>query len=271
MKNITIIADDLGLMPEISNGILKCAQDGLIDGAAFLINAPGTEHALGLLPKMQNIEIGLHLGIVEGYSLTRKNSILDAHRYFPDSPCLYLNWKRFAKDYLKGKIHLRELAEEFDAQMKLFTQIVGPIPFVNGTQHLHMLPGIFPIVLDLCQKYHIPKIRLSNVGFSELLFSRKKVLGSMMMNFCALKAEAEMKKKGVASIGKTYGVTMSGDIGHTFMDFVVKESKKGPIELVVHPGFDCPKLRETLPENYAHFNWDKEFQALEYLKEAHHD
>lgn len=266
MKNITIIADDLGLVPEISEGIAYCAENGLIDGAAFLVNAPGTEHALNLLPRLHNIEIGLHLGIVEGYSLTRRASILDAHRYFPEAPCLYQNWKKFSKDYVKGRIHLRELAEEFDAQMTFFRKNVGPIHFLNGTQHLHMLPGIFQIVLDLCQKHHVPKIRLSSVSVSELWFSKKKLLGSMMMNVCQMTSDTALKKRGIQSIGKTYGVTCSGDTSKEFMDFVVKESQKKHIELVIHPGKDSPDLRNNLPENYANFNWEKELASLEYLK-----
>jgi predicted glycoside hydrolase/deacetylase ChbG (UPF0249 family) len=267
MKNITIIADDLGLMPQISNGILKCAQDGLIDGAAFLVNAPGTAHALSLLPQMKNVEIGLHLGIVEGYSLTRRHSILDAHRYFPDAPCLYLNWKVFSKAYFQGKIKLRELSEEFDAQADFFVKNIGPIPFLNGTQHLHMFPGIFPIMLDLCRKYQIPKIRISSVGIAEMLFSRKKILGSLMMNYCQLGSEKELNSKGIHSIGKTYGVTISGDMGHEFMDFVIKESVKKPIELVMHPGYNDNGLKQISQENYGHFDWEKEMASLYYLKE----
>jgi chitin disaccharide deacetylase len=267
MKNITIIADDLGLVPEISEAIAYCAEKGLIDGAAFLVNTPGTQHALGLLPRLKNIEVGLHLGIVEGYSLTRRASIIDAHRYFPDGPCLYQNWKKFSKDYVQGKIHLRELAEEFDAQMTFFKKNIGPIPFLNGTQHLHMLPGIFQIVLELCQKHNVPKIRVSSVGFSELMFSKKKLLGSVMMNVCQITADSSLKKRGIQSIGKTYGVTCSGDTSTEFMDFVIRESKKKPIELVIHPGYDSPDLRNNLPENYGTFNWEKELASLEYLKE----
>lgn len=266
MKNITVIADDLGLAPEISEGIAYCAENGLIDGAAFLVNAPGTEHALSLMPKLKGIEVGLHLGIVEGYSLTRRSSLLDAHQYFPDRPCLYLNWKRFASDYVKGKIHLRELAEEFDAQMKFFTNHIGPIPFLNGTQHLHMLPGIFPIVLDLCQKYGVPKIRTSTVSFRETLYTRKKILGGFFMNSCGVNTDSQLKKRNIESMGKTYGISTSGNIGKEFIDFVVRESKTKNIELVMHPGRDCPELKNLIPENYANFNWEKELQSLEYLK-----
>lgn len=266
MKNITVIADDLGLAPEISSGIAHCAESGLIDGAALLVNAPGTEHALSLLPKLKKIEIGLHLGIVEGYSLTRRSSLLNAHQYFPGKPCLYQSWKKFSTDYLKGRIHLRELAEEFDAQMKFFTKNVGPIPFLNGTQHLHMLPGILPMVLDLCQKYHIPKVRVSSVGFTEILHHPKKVVGSVLMNFCRLSADAQLKKRGLSQLGKTYGITASGNIGKEFIDFVVKESKTKQIELVVHPGRDCPDMRSHMPETYADFNWEREIESLEYLK-----
>ena len=108
---------------------------------------------------------------------------------------------------------------------------------------------------------------MSSVSFAELIHSRKKVLGSLMMNVCQITAEAAMKKVGMQSIGKTYGVTCSGDTSTDFMDFVLKESKKKHIELVIHPGYDSPELRTSLAENYSSFNWEKELASLQYLKE----
>ena len=269
MKNgLYITADDLGLSQPVSDGIIYCGERNLIHGAALLVNCPGTHYALNALPKLKSIEVGLHLGLVEGYSLTKNKSLLDRKAYFQaDRACLYLNWKRFAKDYLSLKISRQELREEFEAQIEYFKKNVGPIPFLNGTQHLHILPGIIEIVLELCEKHHIPKIRHSDVTLSEMKFTQKKLFGASMIKASSAYTGIRLKLSKIQSMGETYGITISGQTDKSFMDFVLAESRSKSIELVMHPGYDDENLRSLIPENYSQFDWVKELESLVYLKE----
>lgn len=269
MKNLTIIADDLGLTQEISDGIIYCAKEDLIDGAAVLVNAPASEYVFSKLDELETIELGLHLSLVEGYSLSGGQSLLEKEEYFPGRPCLRLNWKKFAKDFLTGKISRKELRDEFEAQVELYKKKVGTIQFLNSTQHLHILPGINDIVFKLCKDHGIRRIRTPNVTVAEMRFTKEKLFGGAMIKSCAVMNDALTQMAGLESLGTTYGITISGQTDEAFVDFML--AQPGRKEFVIHPGYDCPELKASLPENYAHFDWEKELRALEYLKERRDD
>lgn len=264
MKTVTVIADDFGLASGINRGIVDCAKEGLIQGTAMLMNAPATEEALSLLPQLNKVQVGLHLSIVEGFCLSRKASLQSEDEYFPGAPCLHLNWKRFIKLFLSGKIDLKDLEEEFEAQASAFVKKIGPIPFLNGTQHLHMLPGVLPLVLDLCRRYKIPRMRVTRVSMAEMMFTRKRALGAAFLDVCHALDRGQLK--GIEDFGTTYGVTMTGDMDERFMDFVVERSRREKIELVAHPGYNDEEFRKMSRENYQHMNWEKELNSLRYLK-----
>ena len=71
-------------------------------------------------------------------------------------------------------------------------------------------------------------------------------------------------------MGQTFGITVSGQTDSKFIDFLLSQSSKNPIELVIHPGFENEELKAMLPENYAHFDWPKELESLRYLKGIQH-
>jgi predicted glycoside hydrolase/deacetylase ChbG (UPF0249 family) len=264
----TITADDFGLEKAINEGIIYCAQEGLIQRVSLLLNAPGTEEAIEKIPLLKNIEVGLHLGIVEGYSLSGKKSLINDVSYFPgELACLFPSWKEFASHYLTGKIDRSELRQEFEMQILHFIKRIGPIPFINSTQHLHMLPGIFEILLELCEKYSIPQIRCSRIGLSELKFMKQKVLSGLMLNACWPNVFLRIASRQIHSMGKTYGISCSGQINERFVDFIFHESTNEQIELIMHPGYHSQQMKHWLPESYGHFDWEKEIRSLIYLKD----
>jgi chitin disaccharide deacetylase len=261
-RNLFITADDFGLSREISEGIIMCAKEDLIDATALLVNAPDSDFAIAHLSELAQVEVGLHLSLVEGYSLTGNKSLLSQHSYFQGKPCLHANWKKFLKLYSTNRISLNELEEELEAQIERFHALVGEIPFLNSTQHLHVLPRVSNLIQKICKRHQIKKLRSPSVSLKEMNFTKKKIAGGLFLNSCS-----GLSKNGIKSLGKTYGISISGQIDEGFMEFVVKESRSKKIELVMHPGFDCKSLRNQIPENYEGFDWEKEIRSLRFLKE----
>jgi predicted glycoside hydrolase/deacetylase ChbG (UPF0249 family) len=55
---------------------------------------------------------------------------------------------------------MEELAEELKLQVQRFLSFFPDIPFANGTQHLHLLPGVRNLIIDLAKKYGIRALRV---------------------------------------------------------------------------------------------------------------
>ena len=67
---------------------------------------------------------------------------------------------QFAQKYFPGKIILKEVAHELEAQVrKVFAAGVNP-SHMDSHQHLHMLPDALDITIKLGRKYGISAIRV---------------------------------------------------------------------------------------------------------------
>jgi predicted glycoside hydrolase/deacetylase ChbG (UPF0249 family) len=258
-KFLIVTADDLGLSQEINHGILTAHREGIVTSAALLVNAPATAHALELINQVPKLEIGLHLAIVESLCLSEGNSIQSPRRYFNNQPCLHENWKSFLWPYLRGSLNLDELEAEMRLQIEKFLHKVGKIPFLNATQHLHLLPGVAERVAKLCQEYNISAIRNVTQTPPANTLSLRLVQNQLLM---LLGRKLKGKFLSLKSPQHFLGFPECGQLNEQSLKRILVEVPIGCSELMTHPGFDCPQLRQELPENYNQFFWHSELEAL---------
>jgi len=267
MKSIIITADDLGLDTNINKGIAEAYQNGIVTCAALLMNAPATDEGIAIALGNPGLEVGIHLSIVEGYSLRNVvSTITGKNAYFDNAICLKRNWIEFIKCYLKGSIDLKELEEEFELQIAKFKMNFKSIPFLNSTQHLHLLPGIWKIVLKLCKRHHINYIRLPQLTFPDRLWLNRKVL--FLFPFLVLGSYCRfyLKSTAIQSTDHVVGMQFSGNINTDRMKFILSNLKDGISEIILHPGYSSTYLLEKLPDSYAGFDWESELLAATSLK-----
>ena len=262
---LVVTADDFGLSPLINRGIVQAHRAGIVTATALLVNAPATDEAVELAAQTPGLQIGLHLGIVEGYALTAAHSsITDSLPYFGDGRiCLHRHWRPFLRRYMAGKIRFSDLEAEFETQIQRFHQLfpsVDAIPFLNSTQHLHILPGISGIVIRLCKKYRIKNLRVPHRLIHEpATFSRRvlslpySVLGSLFACKC--------RAAGIGHADYFAGFLRCGHQDEKSLRAIIARVPDGTTELMLHPGFDDDALRGSLPWAYADFDWLSELTA----------
>lgn len=150
-KNIVLCADDFGLNPGISQGILRLVRSQRLSAVSCMTGFPAFEHyATELVPFKNQIQTGLHFNLTEGHLLSK-----------PERPCFTLN-------NLIIKTHLRLLkpsliAKELHAQLDHYIQVMGDLPdFIDGHQHVHQFPQIRQVLLRVYEqrlKHHGTFIR----------------------------------------------------------------------------------------------------------------
>ena len=138
---LAVCADDFGLTPAISRGIAQLAQLGRLTAISCLTNG---QHWPGSAPMLTDLPIGvdrgLHFNLTEGVPLSE-----ELRRRWPRLPALH---GLILRAHL-GRLPLREIACEWRAQFRAFSEQVGAPPrFVDGHQHVHHLPGIREVVLE---------------------------------------------------------------------------------------------------------------------------
>lgn len=139
IKNINLCADDFGLSAGISRGILKLVHHQRLSAVSCMVNKPAfDEYAEQLLNYRKQVQIGLHFNLTDGPLCT-------------GHPGFRLNTLLF-KSHL-GLLDRHSLTTEFILQLQSFVQTFGFLPdFIDGHQHVHQLPQVRSIILELYPK-----------------------------------------------------------------------------------------------------------------------
>ena len=248
---LKIIADDLGLHKSVNDGIIFLLKEGKIDGTSLMANGEAFEDAVEQCIDARLSNIGVHLNLVEQVSVISGKPLLKNHRIF------------FVK-YILGFIPKNIIREELKAQVeKVIRAGIRPV-FLNGNQHLHLLPGIIDIVIDLAKKYEIPYIRIVNEPVNLLSGKLLRKLQLLSLNFLSVKAKKKIQKAGLQCNDYFIGFVSAGSLSHSDIKFAEKLVAQYPdkiIELGCHPGYETEEFKNKY-FHWGNYNWQDEFELL---------
>ena len=153
---LAVCADDFGLSPGISAGIARLATAGRLTAVSCLTNGPHWRTGAALLNGLPaTVDVGLHLNFSEGRPLSPQLAKLWPQ--FPSLPSL------IARAHL-GMLPRGALRNEVHAQLAAFSRARGrPPAFIDGHQHVHHLPVLRGIILDMAEHVQ-PLPALRNTG-----------------------------------------------------------------------------------------------------------
>lgn len=229
MPRLVLCADDFGLSSEISRVIVRLAEDAKINAISCMAACPGwVEDSALLLALPPTIEIGLHL------TLTGETPLTAMPRFAPAGRLPHVD--RVIRDATLRRLPLDEIACEIAAQFESFTTMLGRAPaFVDGHQHVHVLPGIRDIVIAETAR-SAPGAWLRNcadsVGAIAARPFRAKAIGNALHSFGLKRAAAKAGLSCNDSFGGHYD--FNSDYNEIFPNFL---KRPGAAHLVMcHPG-----------------------------------
>lgn len=157
-RYLIVTADDYGIGPATSQGILDLAIHGRISATVLLVNSPFAAAAVKAWRQAGNPrELGWHpcLTLDEPVlSATRVPSLVDdLGRFWPLG--------RFLKRLYAGRVKAEEIAAELRAQLHRFHDLLGFSPrVVNSHHHIQVFPPVGAILCDLLDRTRpLPYIR----------------------------------------------------------------------------------------------------------------
>ncbi len=133
-RRIRLIADDYGLAPGVSTGILNLLDRGRLTGTSCMTGfAEWADEAARIRPMRGRVLIGLHLTLTDQLAATGRSGLAPEGRL----PSL----RSLALPVLRGRFDERDVHAELDAQYSRFVEALGRGPdFIDGHQHVHFLP-----------------------------------------------------------------------------------------------------------------------------------
>lgn len=195
LKKIVLCADDFGLNPAVSQGILKLVRQNRLSAVSCMTNMPDFNHQAKDLATLTNeVQIGLHFNLTEGYLLSE-----------PETQCFSLK-----ELLIKTHLHLIKpafIAKEFNAQLDHFIQMMGRLPdFIDGHQHVHQFPDIRMVLLTVYEH------RLRTYGtwirstYPAITLTQYRLKGNILAFTGGKRLKADLKKAAIPHHGSFSGV-----------------------------------------------------------------
>ncbi|MET7242543.1 ChbG/HpnK family deacetylase [Methylobacterium sp. EM32] len=135
-RPVVLCADDYGLSPGVSRGILALARMKRISATGAMTNIPAFPEAAPALRELAGtVGLGLHLTLTTGEPLGPLPRLAPIGRLPPLGHLLRLA--------LSGKLKPADVRPEIERQLDAFEAAMGRLPdFIDGHQHVHVLPGV---------------------------------------------------------------------------------------------------------------------------------
>ena len=202
-----------------------------------------------LLEYKDDVSLGLHATWVGEKPILAPqeiSSIIAKNKYFVhDFKTFYLKW-------LLGTIKIEDIKLELEEQILKLLGVLGKIDHIDSHQHIHMIPQIFKVCIELAKKYKIPRIRTVNEDLSRKLpntLNPTKFIGERLLNKWVKKNKTLAKDSLIETTESFFGLRYSGKY-FLIKDYIyklLKENRADDIEINFHPAFKTDSLITNYP------------------------
>lgn len=249
---LIVNADDFGYAPGINQGIVETASRGIVTATGVLANSADFERQLDALDTSAQLDIGVHLNLTHGDPLTPAMHVLLQQRNgrFPDKFMLI-------RQLVLNRINMTAVEEEWRAQIERCTSHGIKVHFLNSHEHVHMLPGLFSMVVRLARDYSIPHIRVvvSDWQTKNTIDAAPK---NLIMEILSRFAPSAYRTRSPVMLGLAQG----GKLDQAYLERTLRSLKPDKMyELMCHPGYYRPG-EIVDPALLRYHRWDQERELL---------
>ena len=245
MKYLIVNADDFGMTKGINEGIVKAMREGIVTSTSMVACGEAFDDAVKTARAHGIREVGAHLSLTEFSPITL--------------PGKTENYKLFAARLLLGTISEDKVRKEFQAQIEKIKKAGFALTHLDSHEHIHMVPKMFRIFIDMARDYGIPAIRFLREKSMVGGFGLNKVYRFLIGSYLARKNERDVRNSRLYFPDNVRGFLDSGRLSESLLIRMLGSLSEGVTELICHPGFLGPEILDTYR---WHINCEDELFAL---------
>lgn len=249
-RPLIVNADDYGLTPGVSRGILEAHARGIVTSTSVLVLGGAFDQASRWLADVESLEVGIHLAAVgeDPPVLSAKEipSLVDRRGR------LRTSWRSFLAAACRGAVDVADLEREFAAQIEAARSQGLVLSHVDTHQHLHLWPSVSAVVIRLAEASGIEAIRVPRSAAPLKRIGINRLAGDLAWRAAAA---------GLASPGWAAGLDEAGRMhGPRFVEAlrIVSAPTHLSAEIGCHPGW-AADARASYTWGYE---WDRELEWL---------
>jgi predicted glycoside hydrolase/deacetylase ChbG (UPF0249 family) len=253
VRNLIVNADDLAWTEGVNRGIAQAHRYGIVTSATILANGAAFASAVELVKATPSLAVGVHLNLSDGKPVSPPEtvpSIVNDRGEFKGGPEALL--LRVARRNLR----IKEVEMEWESQIRKVVNAGIQPTHLDGHKHVHMLPGMFEIVLRLAKRNAIPAVRISHEGSSlraalssgenqNIPLVMKQGMQARVLKLLARDARALAEAAGIATTDYFCGIAQTGELTIEGMKCLLQNLPEGTTEIMCHPGFMDKELEES--------------------------
>ena len=251
MKNLIVNADDFGRHELINRAVERAFDTGCLKSATLMAGGIAFDDAVQVAKKISGLGVGIHFTLANGNPILPPKEIPSL---VTEEGIFHGDYVKFLKRYLSGKISLDEVRAELAAQLEKIQRAGLHLTHVDSHQHLHHVPGIVKIVLDLAESAGIRSMRVANAKlFDGELDSIGKFVGRLGLSSLAKFAICQARKKNFTMPEHFAGIVAGESVSENFMIKLIEHLQDGTTEVMLHPGTDNKILQDFC-------EWEHDFE-----------
>jgi len=231
-RNLIVNADDFNSDEERNRGILEAAARGIVTSVSVISNLPFNAESVAKLKDIFGPRIGVHLNLTKGAPIARHATTL------VDESNQFLKKKKAWRRALLHQYDLKEVEEEFAAQISHLRELGITPDHLDGNNHLHIFPGIAEVTARLARDFDIKKIRLPLEKFQNPGdYFQPKAFKKYFFGLLAKRASSMFKSFNLLFPEHFAGIQFPqvGEI-ESLRNFF-RKLPPGTTELMCHPGY----------------------------------
>ncbi|MCS7025761.1 MAG: ChbG/HpnK family deacetylase [Bryobacteraceae bacterium] len=228
-RRILIVnADDFGFTRDVNAGIVQAHRTGILTATTLMANGAAFNDAVCLARQHPSLDVGCHLVLVGGPSLSRPGQALPA-----SIQGLLLALARRDLD----------IEKELELQLlKLFQAGIQPT-HLDTHKHTHFLPPVLNVVANLAVRYQVPWVRRP-IDFPlqarQLPWTRRLLSGTL--GLLGPHVHRVLSQHGCRTTDHFAGFRFTGSLKTRELIELLEQLPVGVTELMTHPGYCSSEL-----------------------------
>lgn len=245
-------ADDFGRHELINKAVEQGIVEGCLRSATLMPGGRAFDSAVAVAKRHKDLGVGIHFTLVNGYPILPPDEIPSL---VTNQGVFYDDYMIFVKRFIAGKINYEEVRAELAAQLQKLKQTGLELTHADSHQHMHTLPGIIDIVLDIAKGAGIKAVRAPR---TPLLFGKcngiAQLIGRLGLGTLARLAAVKAENKKIATTEHFAGIVAGEAVAEPYLMNIILNLQPGTTEVMMHPGMDNGVLVPAC-------NWNHDFEA----------